>query len=469
MDATTGSSPAAAPDFSALWASVGRTHDWTPLRVEGELPSRLRATIVRTGPGLMERFGRRHRHSFEADGVMVGLRLRGDGGAEGAVRVVEGPEYRVEQAAGRPLYGSIAPWWRRFANSLRRRTKATGNTAMMAWQGRLYALMEGARPLEIDPATLATLGLRDLGGVLGATFCAHPHRVEARRTTFGFGVEYGPKPALRLHALPDQGPARTLGTVPLPWNTMVHDFAVTPRHAVFVICPLRLSLWRAILALDGMDGLFHWTPSDGAELLVVPLDAVDAPLRLPLAPRFVFHLANAYEHGSTLVIDWVQYPNADVMSALSGDDAAPRVAPSRLERVTVDLAARTVVGDEVRWDHGCEFPVVPPALVGQRTEALWLLASGEGQARGLARLDPESGRVNAWAPDPALRASEALLLPAPAATRPYQGWLASLVLDTGRGESFFGIFDADRPSAGPVARVWMGQALPTTFHGTVLP
>lgn len=36
-------------------------------------------------------------------------------------------------------------------------------------------------------------------------------------------------------------------------------------------------------------------------------------------------------------------------------------------------------------------------------------------------------------------------------------------------ESFFAVFDADRPSAGPRAKAWLGQATPITFHGTFIP
>jgi len=117
---TSPTSPAT-PNLSPLRASVHRFHDWEPLRIEGKLPPGLYGSLVRAGPGLMERFGRRLLHSFEADGALIGLRLAEDGTASGAVRVVESPGYQAEQAAGKPLFGSAAPWWRRFTNGLRQR------------------------------------------------------------------------------------------------------------------------------------------------------------------------------------------------------------------------------------------------------------------------------------------------------------------------------------------------------------
>ncbi len=458
----------AEPDLSPLWSSVQRTHGWEPCRVEGPLPDALRTTLVRTGPGLMERFGKRLAHSFEADGVMTGLRLRGDGQAHAAVRVVESPGYREEQAADKPLYGSAAPWWRRFLNGLRMRGKQTGNTSLMSWQGRTFALMEGARPIEIDIDDLSTLEVEDFEGTLGATFSAHPHRLPRARTTFNFGVDYGPKPTLSLYALPDDGPVRRLGRVPLPWNTMVHDFAITDRVMVFVVCPLELSLRRALLAPKDMTSLFRWVPKKGAELLVVPLDDVDRPVRIPIDARFVFHLANAHHRGDTLCVDWVQYPNADVMTALSGD-GNDRMEPPRLQRLVVDVAGAKVREEPVLWDQACDFPVLPEGGVGNDYSTVWLVIGEEGRAGGIARFDPQTGKCDAWEPGPGYSPSEALFVPAPDANNEAQGWLVSLILDGWRGESFFGVFDAEHPSAGPLARIWLGQPIPTTFHGTFVP
>ncbi len=452
------------PDLSPLWDSVGRCHGWTPARVEGQLPAELQATVLRVGPGLMERFGRRLAHSFEADGAMIGVRLPGDGTAQGAVRLVEGPGYKREQAAGRPLFGSAAPWWRRFLNGLQQRTKATGNTAVLHWQGRTFALMEGARPLEIDVDELRAGELVDFGGVLGPAFTAHPHRVESLSTTFAFGMRYGPRPALDLYALPDRGAARSLGHVPLPWNAMVHDFAVTDRHLVFIVCPSKVRIGRAMLAPRDMASLFEWDPSAGAQLLVVPLDAIDEPVRTSIDARFVFHFANAQERGNELLVDFVQHPDDSVIKALSGEGNS-RTKPPRLQRLVLDPKSGRVHSDQSLWDLQCEFPVLPAGRVGHRYETLWLQTGDQS----IARFEPETGALDTWQPGPGYSPSEPLFVPRPNADRDDQGWLVSLVLDGWRGESFFGVFDADHPSTGPIARVWMGQPLPTTFHGTVIP
>src|SRR5688572_12418416 len=133
-----------------LWhRSLTREHGFEPLQVEGELPADLQGTLVRNGPGLFEQFGIRYTHPFEADGAVSAIRLDGRGGALGAVKITQGRELAEERAAGRLLYGQAAPWHRRVRNTLRGKYKNTANTSVMMWQGRLFALMEGAKPTEI--------------------------------------------------------------------------------------------------------------------------------------------------------------------------------------------------------------------------------------------------------------------------------------------------------------------------------
>jgi len=456
------------PDLSPLGASVRRFHGWEPLTVEGSLPTELRGSLVRAGPGLMERFGRRLVHAFEADGALIGLRLRGDGTAQGSVRVVESPGYMAEEAARRPLFGSAAPWWRRFTNGLQQRVKATGNTSVMSWQDRAFALMEGARPVEIDPESLATLGVSDMDGLLGPSFSAHPRRLAAKGVTFNFGQRHGPKPALDLYALPDAGPGRRLGAVDLPFNTMIHDFAITERYLVFVISSLKLKLGRALLAPKDMVSLMEWHDG-GAQLLIVPIDAVDKPVRIPIAPRFVFHLANAHERGEELVIDVIQYPDLSVLSALATSSASDELYPPRLQRLVATPKTATLRSDEQLWDETCEFPVLTAGDVGTDYSGLWLIAGDEGRSNSLVHLNVETQTVDRWETGEGIIPSEGVFIPNPSSTRATAGWIASLILDGWTDTSYWAILDSEHLADGPIATIGAGQPLPTTYHGTWFP
>src|SRR5262245_48990092 len=263
--------PAASPSTLAarLWsADLPREHGFEPLSVDGVIPPELRGTLYRHGPGQFGQLGRRYSHPFEADGAVTAIRFA-DGRAEGASRITASAGLREERAAGKLLYGMSLPWLRRMRNMAGGRFKNTANTSVMMWQGRLFALMEGSTPTELDPRDLTTLGATDLDGVVVSAFSAHPHRVAARRATYNFGLEYGRKTKLHAYELPDAGPARHLAAIELAGPPMLHDFIATETHLVFFVSPVRVHLPSMLLQLGTFTDMFRWKPEHGVDVICV--------------------------------------------------------------------------------------------------------------------------------------------------------------------------------------------------------
>jgi all-trans-8'-apo-beta-carotenal 15,15'-oxygenase len=133
---------------SALYCDVPREHGFEALEVEGDLPAELRGTLYRNGPGLFGSHGRRYGHLFEGQGAISAVRFA-DGGAAGAIRVVESDALREERAAGRPLYGSATSRVRRIGNALRQRSSNGSNVSVLAWQERVFGVVDLAKPIEV--------------------------------------------------------------------------------------------------------------------------------------------------------------------------------------------------------------------------------------------------------------------------------------------------------------------------------
>lgn len=449
--------PAPIPYFSNL----EREHGFEPAQVEGTLPEGLRGTLYRNGVGQMSQFGHRYDHLFEGDGAITALRL-GDGKAWAAHRLIESTGLVEERAAGRHLGSFRAGWWERLKRMHRGGLKNTANTSVLPWQGGLYALMEGGRPTAFDPDTLATLGETDLGGVIPGTFSAHPHWVGDR--LFNFGLSYGQQTTLDLLELPDVGPARLFGRIPLAQPVMLHDFAATERHLVFFVSPLQVVTWRMLLALRPFDRAFRWTPDAGTEVIVVPLDAPDAPVRFHVDPFFQFHFGGAFEDRGTLCVDYVHYPDSEVLwrlgdgLGLSLTDPDSQAPGGVLHRARVDLAAKTLVS-EPRWDGECEFPLPGPRIDGRHAHT-WLLSEFEQSGvmhQQITRLDEDGTVVQHTLPAGHI-ASE----PVPAAES-----VLTLVYDSFTALSHLLVLDAG--SLEPQARVLLDQAVPLTFHGSWVP
>lgn len=455
--------------FDALRRNLRRSHGFEPLELEGRVPEDLRGTLFRVGPGVFERFGVEVAHPFEADGAITAIRFGEQ--VEGAARVIESAGYREEEAAGRRLYGTGAGRLRNVAAALRQRTKNTANTSAWLHEGRLYALMEGARPTRLDPSTLDVLGEDTFDGTLRGSFSAHPHRVAALDTSFNFGVRYGREHALDVYAIPDHGPVRRLTTVPLPWAGMVHDFVATESHLVFTVCPVRLVLWRALVGTADFEKLLDWEPERGTELLVVPLASPDQVVRIPAEPFWVWHFANAFERGDEIVVDLCRYPDFGTLRAIrSGRDRLPApVSEPRYHRARIDLRARRMTSEE-RHPGAAEFPRVHPAREGAEHHVAFIHGGREGASEQLRVLEVETGRVSTWRPEPATALSEPI--PVARGRRPGDErdvWLLVLGYEEARERSFVAVLDGDDLERGPVARAWFDHPIPLTFHGAFAP
>lgn len=194
--------------------------------------------------------------------------------------------------------------------------------------------MEGGLPQEMDPENLDTLEATDFG-VIPATFSAHPHRVASLKTTFNFGLRYGRRMSIDLFALPDEGPAKKLGTIEAPWQTMVHDFIATDRHLLLMLGPVKLNIGRAILGLADLTKLFTWKPSLGCRLFVIPIEDVRAARTYELDPFWVWHFVNAFEERGGPSIDFCRSSRfvIDDVDLVLEDGEAPLLTRLHLDLV----------------------------------------------------------------------------------------------------------------------------------------
>jgi all-trans-8'-apo-beta-carotenal 15,15'-oxygenase len=321
-------------DRQLFQRSLPRAHDFEALQHTGVIPAELDGTLYRVGPGNFAAFGRRYAHPFDGDAAVTAVRLRG-GQAWAAARILETEGLLEERRRGRVLYGGAAPWLRRMRNAHGGKEKATPNTNLLHWQGRLFALNEGGPAVEVDRDSLRALGEDTLSAAISGAFCAHPHRVAKRRTTYNVGLEYGAQTRLVLYELPDSAPLRRLGSIPFDEPPLVHDFAATETHLVLFVSPVRLRLWRHMLQLGHFGDLFAWKPDRGTEVIVVPLADPEHCRRFRVPAFFQWHFANAYHEHDALLVDYVRFEDMSPITALTGETPSAPFRRGRYHRATL--------------------------------------------------------------------------------------------------------------------------------------
>ncbi|GAA2422659.1 carotenoid oxygenase family protein [Actinomadura vinacea] len=426
--------------------------DAVDLEVDGTLPAELSGRYFRNGPNPAP--GEETGHWFSGHGMVHGLRLR-DGRAEwyrnrwvrtthftGGADLV-GPDLGLDRAA------------------------VTANTHVIPFNDKIYALVEVGFPYELTPE-LGTVGPCDFGGRLTSGMTAHPKQDPRTGELLFFGYGFFP-PYLTYHRLSADGELVESREVDVPGGTMMHDFAVTENHVVWLDLPL---VFDADLAVQGVMP-YRWDDGYGARLGVMPRDPDRAgEVRwFDIDPCYVFHVGNAHEDAAgRVVLDCVRYAPADfakVWATIGGLPAAEAVnaaavqGMARLHRWTIDPSGGKVLGEALD-DRGTEFPTHNDGRTGLSHRYLYTVTGDS-----IIKHDLRTGSSATHSPGQGLIPGEAVFVPAADARGEDEGWLMSVVTDAaGRGSELL-VLDASDLSR--TAAVRLPRRVPAGFHGSWIP
>lgn len=456
----------AAPDWTLGYRSLAGDLAPQGLSLRGRWPAELQGTLVRAGTGRHELGGFRYRHPFDGDGfiqryTVAGGRIVHDG------RFVRTPKYLADTAAGHPVrqaFATVVPGAEpvRSPDSLN-----TANTNVVAHGGELLALWEGGSAMRLDAATLETRGFKAWSPeTAGLPFSAHP-RTEADGSLWNFGIasQQGRLVVWRVDA---RGALLQHAVLPVPRVAMVHDFAITERHLVFLLPPLVFEHERMAAGASFLDA-HVWQPGLGLRVLVLPKDRLDAPQWLELPAGFVFHIGNAWEQGGTIRLDYLRSP--DAWHAMEGlkQVLQGRHQPHEYATVTtvqLDLAAGRA-SQTVLPTVG-EFPRIDPRLTGRRHRDVFLAARIDCDGRpgydGVQRLDLDGGAIDRFHYGRHVMAEEHVVVPGRE-----RNWLVGTALDLRQRKMLLSVFDASALAEGPVAQATLDRVLPLGLHASWVP
>ncbi|WP_200900692.1 carotenoid oxygenase family protein [Mycolicibacter heraklionensis] len=416
------------------------------LPVEGSIPPELNGWYLRNGPNPREAGG----HWCTGDGMVHGVRLENGRAAWYRNRWVrtesfEQPLPLLNPDGSRNLHASVA------------------NTHVIRHAGKTLALMDASLPYEITN-DLQTLGVYDFAGKLADPMAPHPKICPTTGEMHFFGHGGLAEPHVNYYRTSADGTLTIRRPIDVPGLTLMHDFALTAQHVVFLDLPLVFNLQVALTRPIERDLPYRWDDDYGARLGVLRRDDPFGPVRwFDIDPCYVFHVANAFDvstaHGDAIVMQVVRYPEIWRDSSDFETDAA-------LWRWTIDLDAGVVHAVQLD-DRDIEFPRVDDRLVG--AQARYAVAvSTDGLVRyDLARDSAEVYRfgVNGMAGAP----DEAVFAPAPGQTDESAGWYLTYVYSPVRECSELVILSASEFDAEPVARVRLPRRVPHGFHGSWIP
>jgi carotenoid cleavage dioxygenase-like enzyme len=409
------------------------------LPVEGSIPLELRGLYARNGANPKDGHSG---HWFLGDGMVHGVSIR-DGKAEWyRNRWIRTPLFAGE-APRVPIEQSLA------------------NTSVVAHAGRIFALVENALPMEIT-RELGTAGFYDYSGKLTTPFTAHPKICPVTNELHFFGYSTRP-PFLTYHVADAEGRLVRSLEISVPAPTMMHDFAMTRGHVIFMDLPV---VFDAEAAKQGSMP-FAWSDAHAARLGIVSRGAGAGRVRwIDIEPCYVFHVANAFEEDDgTIAIDAAWYKSL----WRGGPMGAPSERPMlRRWRIAPGAAKAT---EETLDDRPAEFPRINDRLAGLPHSVVYAVGLGSDLISGrqsLLKYDLRNGKNVVREFENGLP-SEFTYISCKNGGSEDEGWLMGFAYDRSRDASELLILNAQDIEGEFVARIRLPRRVPQGFHGNWLP
>ncbi len=274
-----------------------------------------------------------------------------------------------------------------------------------------------------------------------------------------------------------RGSAKRIASLPLSYAPLIHDFIATENHLVFLVPPVRLRVMKFAMGMGTLAENFQWKPSEGTEVIVVPIDDPGKVARFRVDPFFLWHFSNAFEDRGRIVLDIVRYQDFSAKEFIlraRGGDLPRTLAPGLFHRMTIDFRRETASSEQLS-EWSVEFPRIAPGRESRRYRFAYMAShSGEGAAYDgiwdqLVKFDVNSGGTEVLRLGNGLYPSEPVFVPRKQGAGEDDGWLLSMVYDANRHSSSVVVVEARDLEAGPVCEARFGHHVPFTFHGLFTP
>lgn len=452
--------------WKAAFATLPGDLPLAAAKVRGRFPDAVAGTLYRIGPAGHDLGVERYHHWFDGDGMAHRFVVRGDE-VHHQGRFVATHKRVAEQRAGRRLAEGFGTTFPGIEPATSPDSMNVANINVLPIGGELLALWEGGSATRLDPRTLETRGLKtwrsDLAGV---PFSAHP-RTDPDGTVWNFGVSSG-NGLLVLYEIAPEGALRRAEALPIADLPMIHDFAVTDSHLVFLMPPLVYDVQRKTAGASFLDS-HVWRPELGMRALVIDKKDWKRQQTFVLPSGFLFHLGNAWEEktasGAVIHLDYARSPDASSVLTSTREVMRGRLVRGAGPRLTVaSLNLGTGQATQVELPIEAEFLRMDPRLVGLRHRQVLhatQLRDGLPLWGAIALTDVESAASQRFAYGPQALVEEHVFVPD--GTGP--GWIIGTVLDCAQNKTVLSCFAANALADGPVAQATLPYALPLGLHG----
>lgn len=327
--------------------------------------------------------------------------------------------------------------------------------------GELLALGESAKPVVIN-TKLESLGESRQRG-LNRGMAAHPKKDPLTGELITFRTDWN-QPWLSYGVTNAGGDEVFATDIDVASPMMMHDMAITPTHSIFFDLGVAYDF---SLLQQGFTIPLRWHNDRECRIGVMPRYGGKVQW-VSIAPCFIQHIANAYNHNDhTVIVDAVRYPWYLRVSTESNRFEANPLGV--LWRYTIDLQTGDVTETAID-DRGIEFPRINESLTGQPYRYMYAVSQPTNEEiRGVVKYHVQSGEMQHYDVPLGDQNGEPVFVPKQNASSDDDGWLLIYVYRRNTDTSDLIILDANDIERGECATVHLKSRVPAGFHAAWIP
>jgi len=454
------------PYLQGNYAPVSEELTVDVLQVTGNIPDDLHGLYLRNGPNPAYP-PISYTYPFDGDGMIHAVHIE-HGAASYRNRFVMTKGLQAEREIEHALYGGInlpvMPDPRLIGpDGDPGPVKNTASVHIVHHAGRYVALYETDVGYEIRQ-DLSTIGVWKPTGDKPFHVNAHTKCDPRTDELYMFAYLLEP-PYLCFYHFDAAG--NLVNTIPVdkPHITMIHDFVLTQNYIVFFDCP-------AVFHLNNIHNggeVLHWKPELGVNIGVIERKNPTGRVKwFSCDAFFVFHFANAYEQGDSIVIDFVRH---DALGF--GVKTPAKRIEMNLYRAEINMQSSKLQFQRVD-DRMVEFPRINDNNISCEHHFVYTPSAPNRDETPLQFSElikynrvQQTEEVHDFGSDAEI--GEAVFAARPNHKAGDDGYVLVYVYDRLKQGSDLVILDAENFSAEPLARIHMPQRVPHGLHGSWVP
>ncbi|HSC07005.1 MAG TPA: carotenoid oxygenase family protein [Steroidobacteraceae bacterium] len=466
-------------DFSGFNAPSRVECDVYDLVIEGDLPQEINGAWYQSVPDPQYPPLLGHDTYLSGDGMVRMLRFE-NGHVDFSQRYIRSERFNNERQARRSLHGLYRNPYTDDP-SVRGKNRCVYNTTPVFHAGKLLALKEDGRAMELDARTLETRGEWDYGGKLRSqTMTAHPRLDPASGELHFFGYEASGLATrdVAYCVVDKHGELTREDWFQVPYCALMHDFALTEEYVIFPVFPITADLAR--IKAGGVHWI--WEPEKESFIGIMPRESTVKDMRwFRGPPRSAFHYMNAHSEGGRVHLDfgYAKVVPFGFIREATGIQIRPEEMMGQYVRWTFNMTKpgetweehalgpsgdmpRTAAKDLIRsYDVGYyqtfDPTVAPPNVAGP---------VGAG-FNTILRLEINTGKLKRLPMDQHSTVQEHAHIPSKVPG--HEGYLLFLVDRHDRNDTEAFVVEAQHLDKGPIARLQIPLRLRVGVHGNWVP